>query len=44
MGYIYKTINKINGMWYIGKSVGERPGYLGSGIAEHYWEYKTNIN
>lgn len=32
-GIIYKTINTINGKWYIGKYQGTRPGYLGSGKA-----------
>ena len=29
---IYKTTNLINGKFYIGKSVNERKGYLGSGL------------
>ncbi len=28
---IYKTINKLNGMWYIGKDANNRSYYLGSG-------------
>lgn len=30
---IYKTVNQINGKWYIGKDAGDRPYYLGSGKA-----------
>jgi group I intron endonuclease len=30
---IYKVINKINGKWYIGKDVSDRPYYYGSGKA-----------
>jgi hypothetical protein len=30
--YIYKTTNKITGQYYIGKHVGNNPGYLGSGV------------
>ena len=29
--YIYKIINKINGKWYIGKTNGRDPNYMGSG-------------
>ena len=32
MGYIYKTTNLINNKKYIGKSNGNKPNYLGSGI------------
>ncbi len=32
MGYIYKTTNLINNKQYIGKSNGNKPNYLGSGI------------
>lgn len=28
---IYKTINKLNGKWYIGKDADNRPYYFGSG-------------
>jgi len=29
--YIYKIVNKINGKWYIGKTNGQDPNYMGSG-------------
>jgi hypothetical protein len=29
--YIYKIINKLNGKWYIGKTNGKDPNYMGSG-------------
>jgi hypothetical protein len=29
--YIYKIINKVNGRWYIGKTNGNDPNYMGSG-------------
>ena len=33
MMQIYKVVNKINGKWYIGKDVSDRPYYYGSGKA-----------
>jgi hypothetical protein len=31
-GYVYKTTNLKNGMWYIGSHNGKKPTYLGSGL------------
>lgn len=37
--YIYKIINKINGKWYIGKTNGRDPSYMGSGkILKHAYK------
>jgi hypothetical protein len=39
--YIYKIINKINGKWYIGKTNGQDPNYMGSGkiLKQAYKKY-----
>lgn len=39
--YIYKIINKINGRWYIGKTIGNNPNYMGSGklLKQAYKKY-----
>jgi hypothetical protein len=39
--YIYKIINKINGRWYIGKTNGKDPNYMGSGkiLKQAYEKY-----
>ena len=39
--YIYKIINKINGKWYIGKTNGQDPSYMGSGkiLKQAYKKY-----
>jgi len=39
--YIYKIINKINGRWYIGKTNGKVPNYMGSGkiLKQAYKKY-----
>lgn len=31
-GVIYRTVNTINGMWYIGKDEKNNPNYIGSGV------------
>ena len=37
--YIYKIINKVNGRWYIGKTNGKDPNYMGSGkILKHAYK------
>jgi len=39
--YIYKITNKINGRWYIGKTNGQDPNYMGSGklLRQAYAKY-----
>jgi hypothetical protein len=39
--YIYKIVNKINGNWYIGKTLGKDPNYMGSGklLKQAYKKY-----
>jgi hypothetical protein len=39
--YIYKIINKFNNKWYIGKTTGKNPNYMGSGklLKQAYKKY-----